>query len=62
MYTRSRESGAWPYVSVHHGTVDQCERILPKVHLCYADKLPWLQLEDDLPKVEGNSLPHPDRR
>jgi hypothetical protein len=59
-YTRSRDPGGWPYVSVHHGTIDGCERIEPRVHLCYADRLSWLHIDDDLLKVEGNTLPHPE--
>jgi len=61
MYTRSRVQGASPYVWVHHGTIDGCERILPAVHICFADKLPWLHIDDQLPRIEGNSVPHPDK-
>src|SRR5262245_12577241 len=50
------------YYSVHVGTLDDPERVPPQIHQCIETKLGWLALADDLPRVEGNTLPHPDAR
>ena len=62
LYTQARLAGTWEYVSVHHGTIDDCERIRPAIHICYADRLSWLDVRDDLPRVDDNTLTHPDKR
>jgi hypothetical protein len=62
MWTESIEPKDWDLVSVHHGTIDRAAEIEPAVHLCFADRLPWLRIDDQLPKVEGNKLPHPSKR
>lgn len=50
------------YVSVHVGTLDDPEQAPPRIHQCIETQLGWLALADDLPRVSGNTLPHPDRR
>src|SRR5262249_42616314 len=50
------------YYSVHVGTLDDPEQAPPRIHQCVETKLTWLALADDLPKVTGNKLPHPDSR
>ena len=50
------------YVSVHVGTLDDPEQAPPRIHQCIETRLSWLALADDLPRVSGNTLPHPDRR
>jgi hypothetical protein len=62
MWTESIERQQWDMVSVHHGTIDRAIEIEPAIHLCFADRLPWLRLDDRLPTVEGNTLPHPRKR
>src|SRR5262245_46657650 len=54
-------SGA-AYVALAIGSVDEPGRIAPRVHLFAHEQLGWLELADDLPRVPGNVLPHPDRR
>ena len=50
------------YYSVAVGTLDHPDQVEPQIHQCIETKLPWLTLADDLPRVQGNTLPHPDRR
>jgi hypothetical protein len=50
------------YYSVHVGTLDDPERLPPQIHQCVETKLSWLALSDDLPRVTGNVLSHPDKR
>lgn len=50
------------YYSVNLGTLDDPDAIRPQIHMCIESKLPWLAISDDLPRVEGNTLPHPDKR
>jgi hypothetical protein len=51
-----------PYVSVAIGSFDTPERIRPLAHQFWPEKLDWLPLQDDLPKVESSLLPHHDKR
>ena len=62
MLTRAIDPDRWKYVSVHHGTIDDAASIHPKIHICWDDRLPWFEIDDDLPRVADNTLPHPDRR
>ena len=62
MWTESIEQARWNMISVHHGTIDRADEIAPAVHLCFADRLPWLRIDDRLPTVEGDTLPHPGQR
>jgi hypothetical protein len=50
------------YYSVHVGTLDDPEQAPPRIHQCIETRLAWLELADDLPRVAGNRLPHPDKR
>jgi hypothetical protein len=50
------------YYSVQVGTLDDPERVRPQIHQFIESKLSWLELADDLPRIEGNRLPHPDKR
>ena len=36
------------------------EQFKPTFHVNYQSKLPWLQMNDDLPKYEGTLLRNPD--
>lgn len=62
MLTRAIDPDRWPYVSIHHGTIDEGAVIHPTIHICCDDRLPWFDIDDDLPRVADNRLPHPDRR
>ena len=63
MWTESIEQPPhWDMVSVHHGTIDRAAEIEPAIHLCFSDRLPWLRIDDQLPTVEANILPHPRKR
>jgi len=50
------------YLSVRVGTFDEPERIRPRIHQFVESKLSWFDTTDDLLRVEGNTLPHPDKR
>jgi len=50
------------YFSVRVGTFDEPDRIRPQIHQFIEHKLAWFDTNDDLPRVEGNKLPHPDER
>jgi hypothetical protein len=62
MWSESIDPAHWPLVSVHHGTIDRAADIEPAIHLCFADRLPWLRIEDALPREAGNTVPHPGER
>ncbi len=34
----------------------------PRLHMCEADRLGWLRIDDDLPRFADNTLTHPDKR
>ena len=50
------------YFSVRVGTFDEPDRVRPQIHQFVESKLSWFETTDDLPRVEGNTLPHPDKR
>jgi hypothetical protein len=50
------------YFSVRVGTFDEPERLRPQIHQWVESKLSWFDTTDDLQRVEGNTLPHPDKR
>jgi len=50
------------YYSVPVGTLDNPERVRPQIHQFCETKLSWFEIADDLMRIEGNTLPHPDRR
>ena len=43
----------------HVGTLDGAERLAPTCHAWTSQKLPWLEIEDDLKRYSGNSRPRP---
>ncbi len=53
MWTESIDAQRWDMISVHLGTIDRAPDIEPSIHLCHADRLP---------RVNGNTLPHPGQR
>ena len=50
------------YFSIRVRTFDEPERLRPLIHQFVESKLSWFETTEDLPKVEGNTLPHPDKR
>jgi hypothetical protein len=50
------------YYSVAVGTLDDPEKVRPLIHQFYESKLSWFDTVDHLPRVDGNTLPHPDKR
>jgi len=50
------------YFSIRVGTFDEPERLRPLIHQFVESKLAWFDTTDDLPRIEGNKLPHPDKR
>lgn len=50
------------YFSIRVGTFDEPERLRPQIHQWIESKLSWFDTTDDLPRVEGDILPHPDKR
>jgi hypothetical protein len=50
------------YFSIRVGTFDEPGRLRPQIHQWIEDKLSWFETTDDLQRIEGNTLPHPDKR
>jgi hypothetical protein len=50
------------YFSVRVGSFDDPEKIRPQIHQFMEHKLSWFDTTDNLPRVEGNTLPHPAKR
>jgi hypothetical protein len=50
------------YYSIPLGTLDDPERVSPRIHQFIEKKVSWLKISDDLPRVTGNTSPHPDKR
>jgi hypothetical protein len=50
------------YFSIRVGTFDEPERLRPQIHQWTESKLSWFETTDDLQRVDGNTLPHPDKR
>ena len=50
-----RESEATEYVDVNIGSLDAPASCPPRCHTFTKDRLPWLRIEDDLPRYEGSS-------
>ena len=46
---------------LHLGILDHPERFVPLWHAWEADRLPWLQIDDDLPRFDGNSIKREDQ-
>ena len=59
VYFEARETSS---VTVYLGTLDHPEDVPPRVHRCIEARLPWLSLEDDLPRYEGCDIPEPAAR
>jgi hypothetical protein len=42
-------------VQIAAGTLDEAEHVQPDDHVWTEEQLPWLRIDDDLPKFERNS-------
>ena len=49
------------YYSVNISPFDEPSAIPPSAHMCLESRLPWFEIADDLPRYQGNTLPHPDQ-
>ncbi len=47
------------YFSVRTGTLDEPEKVSPQIHQFVESRLAWFDTTDALPRVKGNTLPHP---
>ena len=46
----------WPTEThLYAGTMDDPAQFQPEAHFHYAEKLPWVQITDDLPKYPGSA-------
>jgi hypothetical protein len=54
-----------PYVvagtGIHTATLDDPAllQFRPRLHMCVADRLPWVRISDELPEFQANHLTHP---
>ena len=50
-------------LSIGIGRLDEPDRVRPTFHQCVSSKLPWLEINDSLPRFGENTITHPkDRR
>ena len=42
-------------VHVHLGTLDEPDRFVPQFHVFEAERIPWLHIDDGLPRYRGTS-------
>jgi hypothetical protein len=43
-------------VHLYISTLDEPGAFPPQVHVFFAERIPWMELEDDLPRYEGMTL------
>ena len=50
------QSTSWPdETHLYAATMDQPERFEPKAHFHFAERLPWISIDDDLPRHAGSA-------
>ena len=50
------QNPAWPdETHIYAATLDQPENFSPQAHYHYAEKLPWIKIDDQLPKYPGSA-------
>ena len=49
-------------VSIGIGRLDEPARVRPTFHQCVSSKLPWLEIDDSLPRFGENTISHPKER
>jgi hypothetical protein len=50
------------WLSIGIGRLDEPARVRPTFHQCVSSKLPWLEIDDDLPRFNENTITHPRER
>jgi hypothetical protein len=49
-------------LSIGIGRLDEPARVRPTFHQCVSSKLPWLEIDDGLPRLSENTISHPKDR
>jgi hypothetical protein len=49
-------------LSIGIGQLDEPARVRPTFHQCVSSKLPWLEINDSLPRFSENTITHPSER
>jgi hypothetical protein len=49
-------------LSIAIGHLDEPARVRPTFHQCVSAKLPWLEIDDGLPRFSENTITHPSKR
>jgi hypothetical protein len=49
-------------LSIAIGHLDEPARVRPTFHQCVSSKLPWLEINDGLPRFSENTITHPRER
>src|SRR5215469_15217394 len=49
-------------LSIGIGLLDDPSRVRPTFHQCTSSKLPWLDINDSLPRFSDNTITHPKER
>jgi hypothetical protein len=49
-------------LSIDIGLLDEPARVRPTFHQCVSSKLPWLELNANLPRFDENTITHPKER
>jgi hypothetical protein len=49
-------------LSIAIGRLDEPARVRPTFHQCVSSKLPWFEINDDLPRFRENTITHPRER
>jgi hypothetical protein len=49
-------------LSIAIGRLDEPTRVRPTFHQCVSSKLPWLEINDGLPRFSENTITHPSER
>ena len=49
-------------LSIAIGRLDEPARVRPTFHQCVSSKLPWLEINDGLPRFSENTITHPRER
>ena len=49
-------------LSIGIGLLDEPARVRPTFHQCVSSKLPWLEINDSLPRFSENTITHPRER
>jgi len=62
VWSESIDPARWDQVSLHHGTLDRAAEVMPSVHIFHGDRLPWFEIDDQLPRYDDSAIPGPEER